>query len=254
MAKEEKLFSVVCTLNDNDFEDVYRIHKEADQKNHNYSMIVGIAVAVLCIVVAILLKNLMFYFYAAASVLIGLSYRFVPLNRKFLATNRLQYGDKREMIFYPHEVSVFEVLDDEEISASEREDATTYFSTGSMKAFENKNGFVFADNSIENGFLYVPKRGLEDETIAQLIDFAKNRCSSGYTLLTSILGKDEEMAGGENAEKASVNDDLDRYYGKDKLRLYDENGNRVRDDEEEAEDAETETEDTADESASETEA
>ena len=235
MAKEEKMFSVQCELGDRDFEEVYRIYLEYEHKNSYISLLVCIGIAVLFVVLTFALKNMTFLFYAVAAVLVGIGYRFVPVNRKFLATNRLQYGEKREMTFYPHSISSLEILeDDEELSEEEREEASISFSTGSMKAFESKLGFIFADISIQNNFLYVPKRDQEDETVAMLIDYAKNRCSGGYELVeTKSMILDEETVQeltGESADKVeAAADDCERYYGADKLRIFDSEGNRIKD-------------------------
>lgn len=236
MAKEEKLFSVKCTLTDKDFDDVYRIYAESERKNHNTPLIVCIVIALLFCILAFLLKNVAMIFYAFATVIIGISYRFIPLNKKFLATNRLQYGEIREMTFYPHEVTMFEWLDDdEELTDEEREDATAHFNTKSLKAYENKNGILLAELNITNNFLYIPKRDLDDETLAMLIDFAKNACDLGYDLLemTSLLGDEGEQEmwdlNDDSASDVSAENVCDQYYGASKLRIYDENGERVRD-------------------------
>lgn len=270
MAKEEKLFSVECELKDKDFEEVFKIYLEAERRDRFIPLIVGAVLCVVCIVLTFALKNFMMIFYAVACLGIGLAYRFVPANKKFLATNRLQFGEKRELTFYPHEVTTFELLDDEDedISEEELENAVVHFSTNSMRAFESKRGFVFADGTITNNFLYVPKEGTDDEIVAMLIDFAKNRCSGGYVLLTtqSMLDTEDTVDLGSNGEDTSAEGVCEHYYGGNKLRIYDENGIRIQNDEDasdeeaqEEEDSEPvgenwETEESFDELESETEA
>lgn len=266
MAKEEKLFSVTTELTDKDFEEVYKIYLEAERRNRYVPLIVSIVLGIVCIVLMFTLHNFMMIFYAIACVAVGLSYCFIPANKKFLATNRLQYGEKREMTFYPHEVTSFELIDDEEeLSEEERENALTHFSTSTMKAFESKQGFVFADGAIANNFLYVPKKGTDDEIVAMLIDFAKNRCSGGYMLLAtqSLLNEDEVIDIDDSGENVSAEGVCEQYYGAKKLRIFDDNGNRIHDFDEDAEENEDmtesadetlETEESFDESEPETEA
>lgn len=245
MAKEDKLFSVKCELEDKDFEEVYRIYMASEHKDRFIPLIICALLAVGFLVLSLVLRNITMVFYAIACVLIAVSYRMIPTNKKFLATNRLQFGEIREMDFYPHEVTTFEWLDDDEtISEEEREEATTRFSTNSLKAFENKQGILFADGTIVNNFLYVPKRSVDDETLAMLIDFAKNSCAGGYELLEmeSLLGEQMDLT--EDIEVGDSSEDLcNRYYGAGNIRIFDENGNRIRvyeeDDDSDAADMET---------------
>lgn len=195
-------------------------------------IIVGVLLAVVSVIISVVMKNIAFVFYALIFVAGGFSYRFVPANRKFLATNRLLLGETREMTFYPHEIGSLDVLeDDADLTEEEREESTTYISTGNMHAYESKQGFLFTDGSITNGFLYVPKRGLDEEMIAQLRDFSTERCSSGYTTLAEriIEPAEEDVPEEEELDAPDADAICDAYYGANKLRIFDENGNRIRD-------------------------
>lgn len=238
MANEKELFSILCTLEDSDFDDVYRIYLAAEKKARYTPLIVCGLIAAVFVLLAVVLKNIAMVFYAVVCGLIALSYWFIPANKKFLANNRLQYGEWREMTFYPHEITTFERLEEEEeISEEEREDATTHFSTNNLKAYENRKGILFADGSITNNFLYVPKRVLDDETLAEMIDFAKNCCAGGYELLEmqSVLGDSKDLT--EEEEDNSSGDYCEQYYGAENLRICDENGKRIHDYEDNAEEA-----------------
>lgn len=235
MAREEQLFSLQCELHDADFEAVYQIYLETErQKERRIPIIISLVLAAASIVIAIAMKNITFVFYALFFVAGGFSYRFVPANRKFLATNRLLLGETRELTFYPHEIGSLDVLeDDTDLSEEEREESTTYFSTGNMHAYETVKGFLFADGSIVNGFLYVPKRGLDDEMLTQLHGFAVDRCSGGYLMIQSMLAEplepEEDAQSDEDAAALDADALCDAYYGVKKLRIFDENGNRIRD-------------------------
>lgn len=249
MANEETLFSVKCELEDKDFEEVYRIYLAAEKKSRYTPLIVCGLLAAAFVLLAIVLKNITMVLYAVACGLIALSYWFIPANKKFLANNRLQYGDIREMTFFPHEITTFEWLDDdEEISEEEREEATTHFSTNTLKAYENRQGILFADGSIANNFLYVPKRCMDDETLAMMIDFAKDSCAGGYELLEmqSVLGDSKDLTA--EVEDADAGDFCEQYYGAENLRICDENGKRVHDYEDDADVSEETAEDPEDDS------
>ena len=187
MENEEKILSVQCKLNDGDFEDVFRIYNETEKTSDKRIGLVTCAVLILiCVFITIVIKNITFLFYAAGCLLIGISYYLVPVNKKFIATNKLLFGEWREIGFYPHALTTMEIFDKneaEEMDADEIEEATTSFSTNSLVAYENARGFLFAESKIVNQFVYVPKRELSRQAIAAIQDFAQNNCSGGYQLL-----------------------------------------------------------------------
>lgn len=239
MAKEEKLLCVQSKLTNRDFDDVYRIYLETEKNSDKRIGLITCAVlCAICLFLMILLKNITFLFYAIGCVIIGCSYYLVPANKKFIATNRLLFGEWRETAFYPHSVSTIEIFEkDEDMDEDEIEEATTVISTTGLKAYENARGFLFADGKIVNQFLYVPKRELSRQEIAEIHDFAENNCSGGYQLLEteSMLGEDADSVP-EDADAPSLTADVcDQYYGAKKLRLYDSDGHRVGvDDDDEA--------------------
>lgn len=260
MAKEEKLLQIKSKLNDRDFEDVYKIYLETERgKDRKISMIVCIVIAAICIFLFFLWHNITFIFYAGGAVVVWLLYMMVPSNRKFIAANKLQFGEWRVTSFYPHSISTMEILEDEnetdEMDEDEIEEATTNISTVNLKAYENERAFLFADSKISVQFLYVPKRGLTEEEIAVIREFAEERCSGGYEALEmKSMIEDEES---EETESETEGTDIvsavcDRYYGAKKLHLYDSDGHRVRmdeDDEEYAEGSEENAEDAETEDA-----
>ena len=253
MAKEEKLLEVRSKLNDNDFEDVYKIYMATERgKDRKISMIICIAIAAICIFLCVLWHNITFLFYAIGAGVIWLLYMLVPTNKKFIAANKLQFGEWRITSFYPHSIATMEILEDEnemnEMDEDEIEEATTHMSTVSLKAYENERAFLFADGKISVQFLYVPKRNLTEDEIAGIREFAEERCSGGYEALEMKSMIEDENAGQEEETEgtALVSAVCDRYYGAKKLHLYDSNGQCVRMDEDEeeydADDAEADAE------------
>ncbi|MBQ8920905.1 MAG: hypothetical protein IJ060_01925 [Oscillospiraceae bacterium] len=234
MAKETKLFSVQIELNDRDYEDVFRTYLRYERGNEKkIGLFTSIALLAVCLVLIYVTKRIAFLFYGLGCFVIGLSYFLVPVNRKFLATNKLQFGEKQEIGFCPHRLTTTELFDDDEDSETEYEDAETEFSTLTLHAYENDRGFLFADGKIVNQFVYLPKRCLDDEDIEKIREYAENRCSGGYKEVETMIAEDD------NETRAAKTDAVcDRYYGAKKLRLYDDNGNRVDLDEDEAEEPE----------------
>ena len=238
MAKEEKLLTVRSKLNDRDFEDVFRIYMESERtKDKSIGLFTCGILCIVCLALLLILHNITFVFYAIGCVIIAISYWLVPVNRKFLANNKLQFGEWREMSFYPHSITVMEIFEEDESSSmdeDEIEEATTKISTVSLTAYENERGFLFAEGKIVNQFLYIPKRDLKKQEIDAIQEFAKDRCSGGYHLLemkSMIEDEDQEL---EDEEITTTSDVCDRYYGAKKLRLYDADGHRVEMDEDEA--------------------
>lgn len=246
MAKEEKLFEVESKLNDRDFDDVYKIYMATERgKDRKISMIVCMAVAALCIFMFIMWKSVTFIFYAIGAMVVWLLYMLVPTNKKFIAANKLQFGEWRQTGFYPHSITTMEIFEENEISEmdeDEIEEATTTISTVSLKAYENGRAFLFADGKISVQFLYVPKRGLTEEEIDAIREFAEERCSGGYELLEmqSMIEEETEESEEENDDTSLVSAVCDRYYGAKKLHLYDSEGHRVKMDEDEEDDPESE--------------
>ena len=245
MEKEEKILTVQCKLNDGDFEDVFRIYNETEKASDKRIGLITCAVLIaICILVTITTKYITFIFYAIGCLAIGLLYYLVPVNKKFIATNKLLFGEWREMNFYPHAVTTMEIFDKNEsaeMDAEEIEEATTSISTSSLVAYENKRGFLFADHKIVNQFLYVPKRELSRQTIAAVQDFAQNNCSGGYQLLEgkSMLGDEEMPAQEQEDDDTQLTSDIcNQYYGAKKLHLYNADGQRIDTDSEETEELE----------------
>ena len=256
MAKEEKLFTVRSKMTDGDYEDVYRVFMDYERGHEKkYAMVICIVLCILCIVLLIVLKNITFLFYGIGCLIVGAAYSLVPVNKKFLATNKLQFGEFRETSFYPHAITVMEYFDGEEtadLSEEELESAITEVSTGSVRAYETQRGFVFADGKITNLFFYVAKRGQSEENIEALRSFAKEKCSGGYLLIESgsMLGENEKTE--ETSENTALTDDIaSQFYGASKLHLYDDDGNRIyhEDAEEEALEKLEEAEDAAQQAA-----
>lgn len=247
MAKEEKMFSVQAELNDRDFEDVFRIYLRHERGNEKkIGLATSIVLLIICIVMMIVLKRMTFLFYGIGCAVIGLSYFLVPVNRKFLANNKLQFGEKRETSFYQHSVTTIELFDDDEEYDSD-ENAETALSTMMLKVYENERGFLFAEGKIVNQFLYLPKRCLNEEEIEDIREFAQENCTGGYQKTDTVITEEDI-----HTHAAKTDAVCDKYYGASNLRLFDENGNRIgADDEEaaemleEAEDAEQQEEHTA---------
>ena len=241
MNKEEKLFSVQSRLNDQDFDDVFRIYLEMERGNEKkIAMITCSVLCVICIILMILMKNITFLFYGIGCLVVGFAYLMVPVNKKFLATNRLMLGMNRETGFYPHAVTTMEIFEDEEsdeMTEEEIEDATTVFLTGSITAYETEQGFLFADGKISNQFLYLPKRTLSEEETAAISEFAQERCSGGYHFLqmTPMVAPEEQQdeAPDEESGDSLVSEVCDRYYGAEKLHLHDEDGHSINDEDDE---------------------
>ena len=223
MAKEKKLFSVQIELNDRDYEDVFRIYLRHERGNEKkIGLLTSIVLLIGFLIMIYVTKRIAFLFYGLFCFAIGLSYYLVPVNRKFLATNKLQYGERQEIGFCPHKITTEEIFEDDEDSDQEYEDAESGFSTITLHAYENDRGFLFADGKIVNQFLYLPKRCLDEEEIEKIRDFAQNRCSGGYKEVETMIAE------GDKKTRAAKTDAVcDKYYGASKLRLYDDDGNRV---------------------------
>ncbi len=220
MAKDEVLFTLENAPEDKDYEDVYRIHLEAERKDRKIALITCIILAVVCVVLLVVLRNISFLFYAAGCILVGIAYIKVDSNRKFIATNRLMMGEKHTVTFSEHFIYVEEQYDTDEAfgemvdeDAEENEDNAVILKTSNMMAYENQRGFLFADGKISNLFLYIPKRDRTEEEIENLQTFAKERCSKGYAMLemTHVVdADDEEML---EAVAGSHKDEREQYYG-----------------------------------------
>ena len=256
MKKEEKLFSVQSRLNNQDFEDVFRIYMEMEHGSEKkIAMVVSVILCIICIVLMIVMHNFTFLFYGIGCIVVGLAYLLVPVNRKFIATNRLMFGTARETGFYPHMITTMEIFEDEdasEMTEEEIEEATTVLSTGSITAYENERGFLFAEGKITNQFLYIPKRSLTETEISTIRAFAEENCSGGYRSveMKSMIEPDETEETAETEEESSdlVSEVCDQYYGADKLRLHDDEGHLIDTDEDEPDGTEEEPadEETAD--------
>ena len=238
MAKESKLFSVQTQMNDKDYDDVFRIYLDVERGSEKRVAVATCVVLFLIfLVLMFVFQSVTFIFYGIGALVIGIAYVMVPANKKFVAQNKLMFGEKRETGFYPHKLTTIEILDDEEeLTEEELEDATDHFQTGSITAYENERGFLFAEGKISNRFLYIPKRQLDEEEEEKIREFAKDRCSGGYTLLEmkSMLADENEDADDENDDTSFVSDVCNQYYGAKKLRLYDDDGHRIDTEEEEA--------------------
>lgn len=236
MATEEKILRVQSKLSDGDFDDVYRIYVENERgTDRRIGLITGLILAVICVLLTVLFKNMTFLFYAVGCVIVGIAYFKVPTNKKFIATNKLQFGTWRETTFYPHSVTTMEIFAQDEaenMEEEEIEEATASISTNSLVAYENARGFLFAEGKIVNQFLYIPKRTLGLIEINTIREFAENNCSGGYHLLESASIVDAEdhaiPDADEENDKASLTADVcDQYYGAKQLHLYDSEGRRV---------------------------
>ncbi len=233
MATEEKLFSLQNHLEDADFEDVFRVYLENERRDRKFALLICIVLAVVCIVLLIVLKNISFAFYSVGCIVVGIAYIKVPANRKFLATTRLLMGDHQNVTFYPHEIYVEELYDSDEafgemISEEEDSDQGVSLKTGNMMAYENEHGFLFADGKIANLFSYIPKRILTEEQIENVREFAKERCSRGYTLMEMnfhIIDQEETLQDEQPDEDAL--DERGVYYGAKRLRIRNEDGTRA---------------------------
>lgn len=236
MAKEETLFELRNHPKDQDYEDVYRIHQETERKDRKIALIFCLCLAVVCIVLLIILRNISFLFYTIACVVIGLAYIKIPTNRKFIATTRLLMGEKQTLTFMPHFICVEELYESDEafgeaVDEEENEDAGIIMKTSNMMVYENQRGFLFADGKITNLFVYVPKRDLDEAQIEQLKEYANARCSKGYVILemdAHIVDTDEnEEEAMLAALSASHVDAREQYYGSKRLRLRNEEGKSI---------------------------
>lgn len=250
MEKEKKILTVQCKLNDGDFEDVFRIYNETEKtSDKRFGLITCVILLAVCIFMTIVTKSFTFAFYAIAALVVGISYHLVPVNKKFIATNKLQFGEWREISFYPHSITTIEIFEKNETAGMEEEEleeATTTISTNNLIAYENMRGFLFAEQKIVNQFVYIPKREFSRQTIAAIQEFAQNNCSGGYQLLegkTMLTDDEAPVLEKEEHDTSKTSKLCDQYYGVKKLRLYDASGQRVDVDEDEnadlsAEDAE----------------
>ena len=111
--------------------------------------------------------------------------------------------------------------------------------TVSLTAYENERGFLFAESKIINQFLYIPKRSLKKQELADIQAFAKERCSGGYHLLEMKSMIEDSQEEEEEAVDTSVTEDVcNQYYGAKKLHLYDAEGRKIELDSEEEEELE----------------
>lgn len=246
MKKEEKLFSVQCRLNDQDFEDVFRLYQEMEHGfEKKVAMIICAALCTICVVLMILMHNITFLFYGIGCIVVGLAYLLVPVNRKFIATNRLMFGMNREIGFYPHMITTMEIFEDEDaadMTEEEIEEATTVISTGSINTYENERGFLFAEGKITNQFFYLPKRNLTETEIGAVRAFAEENCAGEFRQveMKSMIAPDETEDAQQETEEAPsdfVESVCKQYYGGGKLHLHDDEGHPVETDEEDGEDA-----------------
>lgn len=216
--KDEILFTLENAPEDKDYEDVYRIHQEVERKDRKIALIFCAVLAVVCIVLLVVLRNISFLFYAVACVIIGVAYIKVPSNRKFIATTRLLIGEKQLISFAEHEIRIEEQYDSDEafgeaVDEEENEGSAVVLKTSNMAVYENARGFLFADGKITNLFLYVPKRNLTELQIEQLQQFADERCSKGHILLEMehIVDTDDEVL--LESATDSHDDEREKYYG-----------------------------------------
>ena len=263
MDKEEKLFSVQSRLNAQDYDDVFRVYLDEERgKEKRIAIILSSVIFVICIIMFFVNHyNIVFIFYGLGGLIVGGAYLLVPVNKKFIATNRLMFGLQRETGFYEHAITTMEIFEDEDSTAmteEEIEEATTVFSTGSIAAYENARGFLFAEGKISNQFLYIPKRGLTEEQITQIREFAQERCSGGYRLLETkpmiAAAEDDEQteAPAEENNDSLVDTVCDQFYGVGNLHLHGEDGRPIDFDEDAddtAESAEEEIVEAAEETA-----
>lgn len=242
--KEEKLFSADVTMKDSDYEEIFRIYMETEHgKDRKIAIIACGIIAAILVVLRFVFGNNIFLVYGVACILVGAAYLFVPVNKKFLAQNKLQFGDRREIGFYQHRVTTIEILEDEEpMNEEEIEAATTEISTYGMNAYESEKGILFADGKISNQFLYLPKRCLSEEEIEAASEFAKNCCSGGYRslVLGSMLAEEEQPQEKEDGGFSLVDAVCDQYYGGKRLHCCEEECEESLNDDEWTEDAEEE--------------
>lgn len=217
-SKDEILFTLENALEDKDYEDVFRIHQEVERKDRKVALIVCEVLAVVCIVLLIVFRDIAFLFYAVVCAVIGIAYIKVPSNRKFIATTRLLIGEKQLVQFAEHAVLVEEQYESdeafgEEVNEEENEDDAVVLKTSNMAVYENARGFLFADGKITNLFLYVPKRNLSESQIEQVQQFADERCSKGHILLemAHIVDTDDEAL--LESATGSHDDEREKYYG-----------------------------------------
>lgn len=237
MEKEEKLFSVQSRLNDQDYDDVFRVYLEEERGREKKRAIISCSVLfAICILLFFINHyNIVFIFYGIGCLIVGAAYLMVPVNKKFIATNRLMFGMQRETVFYPHAVSTMEIYEDEDSTAmteEELEEATTVISTGAMVAYENERAFLFAEGKISNQFLYIPKRGLSEEQLTNLREFAQERCSGGYHLIEvkSMVADDDaetEKPAEESTDDSVASDMCGQFYGAKHLHLRDDEGRPI---------------------------
>ncbi|MBR5372055.1 MAG: hypothetical protein IK130_07555 [Oscillospiraceae bacterium] len=236
--RDRKIAAIQSTMNDQDFSDVYRIYLETEKGAEKKKALFAVsAFFILFLVLLIINKSISFLFMMLGCIVVGASYFFVPINKKFIAENKLLYGGWRETVFYEHHVTVMELFhedDSESMSEKELREATTSISTSSLAAYETENGFLFADGRISRQFVYIPKRDIDEEQLSALLQFASHRCSGGYrrlhlrSALHDMKTEDpEEMVSGA----------CEKYYGAERLELHDETGYRVNYPEEEEEPA-----------------
>jgi len=180
------------------------------------------------LVLLIVNKNQSFLFLMLGCIIVGLSYFFVPINKKFIAENKLLFGSWRETVFYEHHVTVMELFQEDDaaqMSEEELREAVTEMSTTTMTAYETEDGFLFADGKISRRFVYIPKRDLDERQLSILLQFSSERCSGGYQRIHLRPAVHDKRI--EDAEEM-VTGACNKYYGADRLNLYDdESGERI---------------------------
>lgn len=226
--KDQKMIEVQSTMNDQDFSEVYRIYLATERGSEKKKALMTVAAFfVFFLVLLIINHNMSFLFLMLGCVIIALSYLFMPINKKFIAENKLLFGAWRETVFYEHHVTVMELFqenDAEQMSEEELREAITEIPTTMLTAYETDSGFLFADGKISRQFVYIPKRDLDETQLSVVLQFASERCSGGYHRIPLRAALHDSKT--EDAEEL-VTGACEKYYGADKLNLYDEDGARV---------------------------
>lgn len=226
--RDRKMAEIQSTMNDQDFSEVYRIYLATEMGAEKKKALVTIAALfIFFLVLLIVNKNQSFLFLMLGCVIVGLSYFFVPINKKFIAENKLLFGTWRETVFYEHHVTVMELFQEDDadrMSEEELREAVTEMSTSTMTAYETEDGFLFADGKISRRFVYIPKRDLNERQLSVLLQFSSERCSGGYQRIHLRPAVHDKRI--EDAEEM-VTGACEKYYGADRLNLYDESGERV---------------------------
>lgn len=218
--KERKLFEIQSRITDRDFSEVFRIYMATERGSEKrLALIACIGFSIFFAILTVVLRNWILGIFAGASLMIGLSYFIVPINKKFIAENKLLFGTWRETVFYAHSVTVMELFQEDDalnMSDEELREAVTEMPTTSMIAYESEIGFLFADGKIAHRFVYIPKRDLSEAQLSALLEFAADRCSGGYQ---RVRFSNEPDAHSADSPEHLVEDACEQYYGADKLNL-----------------------------------